>query len=208
MINYESGRAYALSSFSQDILQNPEVFAQWCNQFVAALKQPVVIPQPVVQQVVAPQGSPVPQITIYTDGACSGNPGPGGWGAVLMRGEYIKEISDAEPATTNNRMELLAAIRALSALKKPCSVTLYSDSEYLINPFNRRWLEGWQKNGWRNSRKEAVENRDLWEQLVVLTTKHSVTFVKVKGHSDNEWNNRCDQLAREAYKQLLKEAAA
>lgn len=203
-INYEQGRAYALSSISQDILHNPEAFAQWCNQFVAALKQPVVIPQPVVQPVaVQNQGSPVPQITIYTDGACSGNPGPGGWGAVLMIGDRFKELWAAEEHTTNNRMELMAAIQALSALKKPCSVTLHSDSAYLVNAFNRDWLSSWIKHGWVKTDKSPVENRDLWEQLIELTNRHHVTFVKVKGHSGDKWNARCDELAVAAYKALI-----
>lgn len=181
MINYESGRACALASISQDVLHNPEAFKAWTDAFIAALRQP---PKPAGANVV-----------IYTDGACSGNPGPGGYGAVLMLGDYRKELSGYVAEATNNRMELLAAIHALSALRKPCTVTLYSDSAYLVNAFERNWLEGWQKNGWRNSRKEAVENQDLWQQLLDLTGKHVVTFVKVKGHADNEHNNRCDQLA-------------
>ena len=136
-----------------------------------------------------------PHITIYTDGACSGNPGPGGWGAVLILGQYKKELSGAEKETTNNRMELTAAIMALSALKKPCHVELFSDSAYLVNAFNNDWIKNWQKNGWRNSQKKPVENKDLWEKLVMLTANHEVAFVKVKGHADNKWNNRCDKLA-------------
>ncbi len=133
-------------------------------------------------------------VTIYTDGACSGNPGPGG-AAILSMNQLKKELSGAEKETTNNRMELTAAIMALSALKKPCRVELFSDSAYLVNAFNNNWIKNWQKNGWRNSQKKTVENKDLWEKLIKLTTNHEVTFVKVKGHADNEWNNLCDKLA-------------
>lgn len=195
MINYESGRAFALSSISQDILHNPEAFKAWTDNLVAALKKPVEVPK-----------LTAPHIVIYTDGACSGNPGPGGYGAVLMIGDYRREISGYVAEATNNRMELLAAIQALSALKKPCEVTLYSDSAYLVNAFARNWLEGWQKNNWRNSQKKEVENRDLWEQLVQLCQTHAVTFIKVKGHADNEWNNRCDQLAVAAIKEVTESA--
>lgn len=135
-------------------------------------------------------------IQIYTDGACSGNPGPGGWGAILQYGDAVKEISGFESATTNNRMELTAAIEALGALKEPCSVELHSDSAYLCNAFERGWLINWQSNNWLTSAKKPVENRDLWELLIQLTTTHDVRFVKVKGHSDNVRNNRCDELAR------------
>lgn len=139
-------------------------------------------------------------ITIYTDGACSGNPGKGGWGALLMYGDTRKEISGYDPATTNNRMEMLAAIRALEALKEPCRVELYSDSAYLVNALNQGWLKRWLKNGWKTASKKPVENIDLWQQIVKLTTLHRVTFHKVKGHSDNPYNNRCDELARLAIK--------
>lgn len=138
------------------------------------------------------------EVIIYTDGACSGNPGPGGWAAILMYGEHVKEISGGHPMTTNNRMELTAAVEALRRLKRPCRVTLYSDSAYLVNAFEQGWLEKWQRNGWLNSRKEPVENRDLWEALLELTRRHEVRFRKVKGHHDNVWNNRCDALAVEA----------
>ena len=135
------------------------------------------------------------EVTIYTDGACSGNPGPGGWGALLMYGTAKKELSGFEAGTTNNRMELTAAIEALSALKEPCEVELYTDSAYLCNAFLQRWLQSWQKNGWKKADKKPVENRDLWERLLELTARHSVKFHKVKGHADNEYNNRCDKLA-------------
>lgn len=143
-------------------------------------------------------------ITIYTDGACSGNPGPGGWGAILMYGGHQKEISGFAAETTNNRMELTAAIEALKMLKESCGVTLYSDSAYLINAFLQNWLAKWQLNGWRNSQKQPVENQDLWQELLKLTGSHQVKWVKVKGHADNEYNNRCDELARAEIKKNVK----
>ena len=136
------------------------------------------------------------QVTIYTDGACSGNPGAGGWGAILEYRGTEKELSGGEAETTNNRMELSAVIFALAALKEPCKVDLYSDSAYTVNAFNEGWLNSWQKKGWRGADNKEVKNRDLWEKLLALTEKHEVTFHKVKGHSDNEKNNRCDALAR------------
>lgn len=142
------------------------------------------------------------EVTIYTDGACSGNPGPGGWGAILMYEGHMKEISGAEPDTTNNRMELLAVIRALEMLKYPCRVTCYSDSAYLVNCFHKKWYVNWQRNGWKNSKGQPVENQDLWQRLLQLMEIHEVKYVKVKGHSDNEWNNRCDELARQAIQSL------
>jgi len=143
------------------------------------------------------------EIEIYTDGACSGNPGPGGWGAILIYNGIIKEISGYEAHTTNNRMELLGPIKALEKLKEPCSVKIYTDSSYLCDAFNKGWIEKWQKNGWKTSNKQPVENQDLWLQLIDLVGKHKVQWVKVKGHSDNEMNNRCDQLARQAIKDNL-----
>ncbi|MGI9860832.1 ribonuclease HI [Moorella naiadis] len=142
------------------------------------------------------------QVTIYTDGACSGNPGPGGWGAVLIYGDKRKEISGGEPRTTNQRMEITAAIEALKALKEPCQVRLHSDSAYLINAFRQRWLDRWQRNGWQTINKKPVENQDLWQELLQLTTCHRVEWVKVRGHSDNAENNRCDELARAAITRL------
>lgn len=142
------------------------------------------------------------QITIYTDGACSGNPGPGGWGAILMLDNHKKEISGGKKNTTNNIMELTAVIEALKLLKRPCKVELYSDSAYVVNAFLQHWIEGWIKKGWKNSSKEEVKNKDLWLELIQLTKIHEVTFHKVKGHSDNEFNNRCDELARNAIQSL------
>lgn len=142
------------------------------------------------------------EVTIYTDGACSGNPGPGGWGAVLFYGSHKKEISGAAPKTTNNRMEIQAVIEALKLLKEPCKASVYSDSAYVVNCFQQNWIRGWLKNGWKNSKNQPVENQELWQELWSLMQKHRVDYVKVKGHSDNEWNNRCDELAREAIKRL------
>ena len=142
-------------------------------------------------------------VTIYTDGACSKNPGPGGWGCVLIYGSHRKEASGSAQDTTNNRMELTAAIEALRMLKRSCKVDLYTDSAYLCNAFEKSWLDHWRRNGWKTSNKHEVENRDLWEQLITLCETHEVQFHKVKGHSDNEENNRCDKLARDAIKELL-----
>ena len=124
-----------------------------------------------------------------------GNPGPGGWGSILMYKENKKEIYGAMKDTTNNIMELTAVVEALKILKFKCNVKLYSDSAYVVNAFNNRWIESWKKNGWKNASKEPVKNKELWEEL---TKKHNVEFIKVKGHSDNEFNNRCDELARKA----------
>ena len=140
------------------------------------------------------------EIDIYTDGACSGNPGPGGWGVVLIYQENKKELSGYQPETTNNRMELFAAIQGLSALKESCAVNLYSDSSYLVNAFEKHWIEKWQRNGWKTSTKSPVENQDLWKLLLIYVRKHQVRFIKVKGHSDNQYNNRCDEMAVAAIK--------
>jgi ribonuclease HI len=137
-------------------------------------------------------------VSIYTDGACSGNPGPGGWGAVLSYQGTQKELSGGEPMTTNNRMEMMAAICALRALKEPCAVQLHSDSAYLVNAFNSRWLDNWQRNGWRTAKNDAVENQDLWLSLLELSQTHRIQWIKVKGHSNDAINNRCDYLAVEA----------
>lgn len=142
------------------------------------------------------------KVTIYTDGACSGNPGPGGWGSILMAGTNQKEISGGKKDTTNNIMELTAVIEALKLLKRPCEVDLYSDSAYVVNAFLQDWISGWIRNNWINSSKEEVKNKELWQELVELTNTHKVTFHKVKGHSDNKYNNRCDELARNAIKSL------
>ncbi|SDT03014.1 ribonuclease HI [Paenibacillaceae bacterium GAS479] len=142
------------------------------------------------------------EVMVYTDGACSGNPGPGGWGAVLFYGDKRKEISGAEPHSTNNRMEIQAVIEALSLLKVPCKVTVHSDSAYVVNCFQNNWIKGWLRNGWKNSKGQPVENKELWQRLWELMGIHEVSYVKVKGHSDNEWNNRCDELAVGAIKAM------
>ncbi len=138
------------------------------------------------------------KITIYTDGACSGNPGPGGYGAVLIYQDNFKELAGYEPQTTNQRMELLAAAAALEALKEPCEVVLYSDSAYLVNAFNNYWLNNWQKNGWLNSKKQPVENQDLWQLLLTQSRRHRINWQKVKGHAGDKYNEICDKLARQA----------
>lgn len=138
------------------------------------------------------------KIIIYTDGACSGNPGPGGWGAVLIYGNNKKEISGGSPNSTNNIMEMTAVVEALKILKFPCEVDLYSDSAYIVNCFQKDWVSGWIKKGWRTSSGEPVKNKELWQELLTLTQTHKVTFHKVKGHADNFYNNRCDELARNA----------
>ena len=142
------------------------------------------------------------KVIIYTDGACSGNPGPGGWGAILMYKDIKKEISGGKKNTTNNIMELTAALEGLKLLKFSCEVDLYSDSAYLVNGFSKGWIYNWQKNNWKTANKEPVKNKEIWEEIYNLTQKHEVKFIKVKGHSDNEFNNRCDELARNAIKKL------
>ncbi len=141
-------------------------------------------------------------VDIYTDGACSGNPGPGGYGAILMYKENKKEISGGKRDTTNNIMEMTAVIEALKLLKFECYVRLYSDSAYVVNAFNNGWIYNWRKNGWKTSNKEPVKNKELWEELYLLSQKHKIDFIKVKGHSDNVFNNRCDELARNAINNL------
>jgi ribonuclease HI len=136
------------------------------------------------------------EVTIYTDGACSGNPGPGGWAAVLLYNEHKKEISGGEEHTTNNRMEMMAVIEGLKQLREPCRVSLYSDSAYIVNAFQKKWLDKWQRNGWQTAGKKPVENRDLWEELLKLTKMHTVEWNKVAGHAGARYNERCDELAR------------
>ena len=134
-------------------------------------------------------------VTLYTDGACSGNPGPGGWGAILSYNGVRKELSGGEKSTTNNRMELTAVIRGLQALKEPCILELYSDSKYVIDALQKGWAWGWKKKNWVKSDKKPALNPDLWEELLKLTTVHELRYHWVKGHAENEYNNRCDELA-------------
>ncbi len=136
------------------------------------------------------------KVIIYTDGACSGNPGPGGWGSILMFKDIKKELSGGKKDTTNNIMEITAVIEGLKQLKFECEVEIYSDSAYVVNAFNNGWIYNWMKNNWKTASKEPVKNKELWQELYSLTQKHKVKFIKVKGHSDNEFNNRCDELAR------------
>lgn len=143
------------------------------------------------------------QVSIYTDGACSGNPGPGGWGAILCYKGTEKEISGAEKETTNNRMELTAVIEALKCLKEACEIELWSDSKYVIDGLEKGWAESWRKNGWRKSDRKPALNPDLWDVLLNLTAEHEIRYHWVKGHAENELNNRCDALAVAAREKLI-----
>lgn len=142
------------------------------------------------------------EVVIYTDGACSFNPGPGGYGAILLYRGVEKIVSGGEKDTTNNRMELLAVINALKALKERCKVTLYSDSAYVVNAIQNDWLFSWYQKGWKTADKKPVKNQELWEELLRLLSYHEVQFVKVKGHTDNVYNNRCDEIARSEISKL------
>ena len=142
-------------------------------------------------------------VEIYTDGACSGNPGPGGWGAVLMYNGVEKQLSGSEKETTNNRMELSAVITALKALKEPCYVTLTTDSKYVCDAINKGWLNSWQKNSWKKADKKPVLNIDLWQELLPLLDKHRVEFIWVKGHNGHKYNEICDKLAVAEYQKYL-----
>lgn len=144
------------------------------------------------------------KVLIFTDGACSGNPGPGGYGAILRYGSVEKELSGGEPNTTNNRMELTACIMALKALKEPCEVILTTDSQYVVNGITKGWAESWRKNGWKKADKKPAINVDLWQELLSETERHSVTFNWIKGHAGHEENERCDALAVGAYQQYIK----
>src|SRR5262245_63710929 len=142
-----------------------------------------------------------PRVTIHTDGACSGNPGPGGWGAILAFGEHKKELKGGEPHTTNNRMELLAAISALQALKRSCTVDLHTDSQYLRDGI-MKWIHGWKRNGWKTADKKPVKNVDLWQRLEQALSRHKVRWHWVRGHAGHDLNERADELAREAIAEL------
>ncbi len=143
------------------------------------------------------------EVEVYTDGACSGNPGPGGWGAVLLYNGHRREISGFAEQTTNQRMEIKAAVEALKALKEPCRIRLHSDSAYLVNAFRQNWFAAWEKNGWITKGRKPVANQDLWQEILDLSRVHHVEWIKVKGHSDNELNNRCDALARQAIEKQI-----
>ncbi|CAN5474568.1 ribonuclease HI [soil metagenome] len=148
----------------------------------------------------------LPTVTVYTDGACSGNPGPGGWAAILLHraGDSTREreLAGAEPQTTNNRMELRAVVEALAALTQPCTVLIHTDSAYVANAFTERWIDGWQRRGWMTAAKKPVKNRDLWEGLLREMERHEVKFIKVKGHAGDPLNERADQLAVSAMRAL------
>lgn len=144
-----------------------------------------------------------PEVIIYTDGACSGNPGPGGWAAYLEFNGKAKTISGYETHTTNNRMEMQAVIESLKLLKKPCIVKIHSDSALIVNAFTQGWIQNWIQRGWKKADKKPVENRELWEQLLQVMRPHEVHWIKVKGHSENEKNNLVDQLAVEASKKAM-----
>lgn len=144
--------------------------------------------------------APLKEVEIYTDGACSGNPGPGGYGVILVYKGTEKELSGGAPQTTNNRMELMGAITGLKALREPCSVTLYTDSQYVVNGITKGWAKKWRANNWMRNKKEKAQNPELWEELLQLLDRHTVDLVWVKGHADNEYNNRCDALAVAASK--------
>lgn len=144
------------------------------------------------------------RVEIFTDGACKGNPGPGGWGALLRLGQHEKELSGGDPDTTNNRMEMTAVIQALSALIEPCQVDLYSDSKYVIDGITK-WVHGWQKRGWVNASKKPVRNADLWHDLIEITAKHQIEWHWVKGHSGHAENDRVDQLASDAAERIASE---
>lgn len=148
------------------------------------------------------------QLQIYTDGACSNNPGIGGWGAILIFNKVQKKLSGGELLTTNNRMELMAVISALKALKEPCNIKLYSDSAYIINAFNKGWINAWQTNNWKTADKKEVQNKDLWEKLLVVANPHSIEWIKVKGHADNVFNNECDAMARAEVEKLKQQTEA
>jgi ribonuclease HI len=148
-----------------------------------------------------------PHVTIYTDGACAGNPGPGGWGAILMYGAHRRELSGGEPATTNNRMELMAAISALEALKRPARVDMHTDSEYVQKGISG-WIKGWKRNGWRTSTKQAVKNAELWQRLDAAQSRHEVRWHWLRGHAGHEENERADELAREGMRPFLRKGRA
>jgi ribonuclease HI len=159
------------------------------------------VPSPLHPSPFTPPPSALSQkrIALYTDGACSGNPGPGGWGVVLIHKDHKKELSGSIELTTNNQMELLAVIKGLESLKEPCDVTLYTDSKYVVLGMTE-WVKDWIKRGWRTSSKKPVKNVELWQRLVELSKQHTMSYQWVKGHADNEYNNRCDELATDAIK--------
>ena len=196
---------YAVSNLQREQRAgSPETWVSGCpfgyfwdngQKYLVPAGTKLPFPQGSLRNENSPQGEPRKTITIYTDGACSGNPGPGGWGAILEWQGHQKELSGGEAQTTNNRMELTAVLTALAILKEPCIVELYSDSKYVVDAIEKGWLYGWQKKGWIKADKKPVLNVDLWQQLLPLLARHDVRLHWVKGHAENEKNNRCDQLA-------------
>jgi ribonuclease HI len=162
---------------------------------VAASMQYIYTLKSVLSEETVAEGEQLKRVTIYTDGACTGNPGPGGFGVVLSYGEKRRELSGGFRRTTNNRMEIMAAITGLEALKYPCIVTLYTDSQYLVNSIEKGWVRGWKAKGWRKADGKMAVNVDLWERILPLLQMHRVSFVWVKGHAETEENNVCDRLA-------------
>jgi len=199
-----------LDSIQTNLLQTEATQVSLFGEGFGAAALPVEAAQPVSPsalksapraggaRVAAPQPEAVKLVVVYTDGGCQPNPGPGGWGAVLIFNGQEKELYGYDPETTNNRMELMGAIQALEALKFPCRVKLHSDSALLINAFTKNWIPGWQRKGWVNASKEPVKNRDLWERLIELSKAHHVEWIKVKGHAGIHYNERCDQLCAKA----------
>ena len=202
--------AYLEEELGMQVLRftNEEVLREFdavCARIDAAVRER--IPSSVsLRSTASPRGSyttkenHMKQVTIYTDGACSGNPGPGGWGAILMYGEHKKELSGGEDSTTNNRMELTAVIEALRCLNQPCAVDLWSDSKYVIDGLEKGWAKGWQARGWVKSDKKPALNPDLWEELLRLVDLHTLRCHWVKGHAENPYNNRCDEMAVSEWK--------
>ncbi len=146
------------------------------------------------------------EVQVFSDGACSGNPGPGGWGAILRYKDAEKELSGGETETTNNRMELMGVIAALESLKEPCRAKVFTDSQYIAKAFTENWLENWQKNGWKTAGKKPVKNRELWERLLVQATKHELEWQWIRGHAGHPENERCDQLAVAARDRFAKKS--
>ncbi len=202
-LEYDKKRTEYLESIGLEVIRIPnnEVFRNFgavCSYIDTTVNERMNPPGPsghLPLKGKALKDNTMKTVTIYTDGACSGNPGPGGWGAILMYGAYKKELSGGEKMTTNNRMELLGVISALQALKEPCIVELWSDSKYVIDALQKGWAVSWRSKGWKKADKKPALNTDLWEVLLALTEKHEMRYHWVKGHAENPYNNRCDELA-------------